>query len=1251
MNGFGCLTRDHPDNKWGSMYRVMNEERIGVMLLQETHLTESRKTEKEGVAIVLNKKLVSVEGLEVKEVVKGRAIQVKMTWCSGEEKRILCLYAPTSEGQSEGSDFFKQLSSFYEQIDNTEAPHIVAGDFNNVEAPIDRFPDIVRADDRLLDELGLLKQWLGLQPVDGWRRANPTKRDFTFTRGKGDQLTRARLDRIYVKESEAIWMRDWRITPAGVKTDHLMVMVEASAPDTPVVGKGRPVFPTYLLKDAKLKAQMKASSKRAADRVKDIEKRGRTKEDNAQKVLVEMKREWLDLARAREKAVVPRLLKEIRTREEELEAAKADLPRGCTNEMEETARMTEQIAALKAKRYKQQQVKLAAKHRALGESTTKYWMGLNKDKKPRALIPSLRTGRVLPNGEYEYERDPKKMAEVAKCHYDSVQEDRENAVSGDAREVAIEEALRHLTARVPEQHKEEMQRVLEYEDCELAIHHAKPGTAPGLDGIQYEVWKVMHARFIEDRRHEGRECADVLMILTEALRDVQRHGVEAGTGFAEGWIIPVYKEKGDLTEIVNYRPITLLNTDYKILTKVMAMQLAAAAPEIISPAQAGFVKGRKLKNHTQLIKLMASWAETEEINGAIIALDQEKAYDRISHDYLWRTMKAVGIPDGFINTTRALYADTTTSVAVNGLTSEKWKVYRGVRQGDPLSCLLFNLAIEPLAAMIRSADFAGLKVPETRESLKAILFADDTTAFLSENDDFRALQRVIDVWCSASKARFNITKTEILPIGSAEHRARMTTTYRQTGEWMEYPRGAKIAGDGEPVRILGAHLGNNVNQRLIWRANLEKLRTALERWKKGRATITGKALVMQMMAGGVTQFLASVQRMPEEAVKEANAMIRKYIWDDNEHAPIAMKWLYKPVERGGLGLLDLEARNEAIDIVWLRDYLTTGPERPLWVNVVEAMLAKHVCKNLGPGENDIRNRINPFMQHWKPKMTGLQEDLKAMIRVASKYGLRMEGLAFDSSILRAVPMWSTAKTDKAKIRKLSRNSRVTRCLTNNHEAIYVGDFERIAALPEDPGHDGTSNCVCQGCEQLITMERCANPAKCAAKAAEFLDLLPSRWDPRTQLPEIHDAELAVDAEKEEAEEEGRDKFDRSIVTKGSVGATFRIFTEEPQHEEDRIDMTWSPNGTTLMVATDGACERNGEEDAVAGAGVYTRLKEGDVELEMAARLPAGVEQTNQTGELYALWLAASKIDKETAVEATLDSKTTHQQSAPSFQLT
>ncbi|KAJ6554397.1 hypothetical protein B0H19DRAFT_852533, partial [Mycena capillaripes] len=85
-----------------------------------------------------------------------------------------------------------------------------------------------------------------------------------------------------------------------------------------------------------------------------------------------------------------------------------------------------------------------------------------------------------------------------------------------------------------------------------------------------------------------------------------------------------------------------------------------------------------------------------------------------------------------------------------------------------LSCLLFSLAIEPLACMLRNSNLKGYKVPNLREKLVTTLFADDTTVYLFEQDSYEELEAIL--WCRASSAKFNSGKTEVIPIGSPEYR-------------------------------------------------------------------------------------------------------------------------------------------------------------------------------------------------------------------------------------------------------------------------------------------------------------------------------------------------------------------------------------------------------------------------------------------------------------------------------------------------
>jgi len=216
-------------------------------------------------------------------------------------------------------------------------------------------------------------------------------------------------------------------------------------------------------------------------------------------------------------------------------------------------------------------------------------------------------------------------------------------------------------------------------------------------------------------------------------------------------------------------------------------------------------------------------------------------------------------------------------IIINGVISPAYDINRGVRQGDPLSCLLFDLAIEPLAEMLRRSDLEGYRVPGTTKKLITSLFADDTTVYLTAKDKFSDLQNILKEWCTASGAKFNIAKTEVIPIGTPEYRQSVIQTRKAHETHEAILDHIHIAGEGEPVRILGAWIGNNINPNEQWTRVIEKIETALDQWSKSHPTMEGRKHIIQMVIGGMTQYLTKAQGMPSEIEKRLSKKIRTFI--------------------------------------------------------------------------------------------------------------------------------------------------------------------------------------------------------------------------------------------------------------------------------------------------------------------------------------------------------------------------------------
>ena len=355
--------------------------------------------------------------------------------------------------------------------------------------------------------------------------------------------------------------------------------------------------------------------------------------------------------------------------------------------------ISNRIKEIKAVRYKHFQDIAKANWRLQGELVNKHWCQSGKEKKGRDTIMEMRRVDSSPPN---YTTNSTEMSKEMAKHHINVQK-----LDTDTPKNIRQEETTNLLKDMPkinELDANTLAKELEYSEIEMAIKESPNDKAPGLNGIPTELYKTLHKRFTTTQK-EQKPCFNVIKLLQMAYNDIINNGTTTKTELLEGWLCPIYKKK-DRREAVNYRPITILNAEYKILTTAIMNRLSLVAPKIIHKCQAAFVKGRSIFDQIDLTTRMLQLSEKCEQNGAIILLDQEKAYDRIRHDYLWQVLETANVPANLINLIKALYKNARTTVILNGTLSPPFPVERGVRQGDPLSCLLFNLAIEPMSKLI-----------------------------------------------------------------------------------------------------------------------------------------------------------------------------------------------------------------------------------------------------------------------------------------------------------------------------------------------------------------------------------------------------------------------------------------------------------------------------------------------------------------------------------------------------------------------
>ncbi|KAJ3832002.1 hypothetical protein F5878DRAFT_548792, partial [Lentinula raphanica] len=400
IRGHGVMNPENPENKWMHARQIMNRRRIGILVVGEAHMDSERRAEIEqvhgaylkiyfsklpnianaaGIAFALNQSLTNTEGIQTYEVVAGHAMLLEANWHNNERLSILGIYAPNVNMQ-ENATFWTQVRDFFDRNPRIRKPDLMLGDCNVVEESIDRLP--MRNDASIaVDALDELKSALHLE--DGWRNTYPSTLQYTFMRTTREQTKHhARLDRIYNKTNIRDQLFEWKIESPGIKTDHDLVSVRYTSESAPVIGRGCWVMPPHILYDSVIKTFIETEGLKLEETLEAMANQEWDLNKNMQTKWMDFQKRLVTLARERAKIVVPKLEKEIRTTETQIDSISSDPHLTEDERLLSTTVLKEKLSALEQRRHRSTRDMTKARNHVYGETISRYWSQQNRSKTP-----------------------------------------------------------------------------------------------------------------------------------------------------------------------------------------------------------------------------------------------------------------------------------------------------------------------------------------------------------------------------------------------------------------------------------------------------------------------------------------------------------------------------------------------------------------------------------------------------------------------------------------------------------------------------------------------------------------------------------------------------------------------------------------------------------------------------------------------------------------------------------------------------
>lgn len=376
--------------------------------------------------------------------------------------------------------------------------------------------------------------------------------------------------------------------------------------------------------------------------------------------------------------------------------------------------------------------------------------------------------------------------------------------------------------------------------------------SPGPDGLSYEFYKKLCTSTLLKYK--------LLDVLNNMLLRASRTG-KLPAKVVEG-LITLVPKKPPYDKIENYRPISLINTDLKILTKVISNRLKPYLSEILHETQ--YAQPSKDINMLNTLKRdILHDMDNNNDDCFFVSVDFKGAFDRVSHKFLFKVLSKLGFPETFVNLIKALYYNAASIVLVNGHQTKKIKIKSGIRQGCTLSRDLFTFSLDPLIRFLNLCDQIQKYASSCGLKTLTACFSDDVDVFTSSLSSLLSCFFFIGKYKDASGLEINLQKTKGIFFNRTNN---FDFSNLPEIDWVDR------------LELLGIHHGSPEFIQSQWDMKVNEMKEEISFFNScGRNTLQDKVFLSKSKLLPIFSYIAGVHPIPKKVTNSIDRLLLRFI--------------------------------------------------------------------------------------------------------------------------------------------------------------------------------------------------------------------------------------------------------------------------------------------------------------------------------------------------------------------------------------